>query len=231
MKIYVCDDEEEMAKLIAQEVENNLTISAEVSVFTNPIKMYETYETVKAEIIFLDIDMPGMDGIDIANKLRQSEDDVFIIFITNREEMVFQSIQYKPFRFIRKSMMNIEIREAMSALLKELLKTETELILEKAGKMYRLKYKDIIYVTSEKHNIHIICNNDVYTIRKKLSDIEEKLTTNMFIRTHVGYLVNPLYICSIGDKKIILDNNSEIPISRSRLEEVKEKYLNYTRSK
>lgn len=231
MKIYVCDDEEEMAKLIAQEVENNLTISAEVSIFTDPIKMYEIYETVKAEIIFLDIDMPGMDGIDIANKLRQSEDNVYIIFITNREEMVFQSIQYKPFRFIRKSMMNIEIREAMSALLKELLKTETELIIEKAGKMYRLKYKDIIYVTSEKHNIHIICNNDVYTIRRKLSDIEEKLTTNMFIRTHVGYLVNPLYICSIGDKKIILDNNSEIPISRSRLEEVKEKYLNYTRSK
>ena len=97
--------------------------------------------------------------------------------------------------------------------------------------MYRLKYKDIIYVTSEKHNLHIVCLNDVHTIRSKLSDFEEKLTANMFIRSHVGYLVNPLYICSIGDKKIMLDNNSEVPISRSRLEEVKEKYLNYIRSK
>lgn len=231
MKIFICDDEKEMAELIEQEVQNNLTVSAKISVFTDPIKMYKIYENDKADVIFLDIDMPGLDGIDIANKLRQSEDDVFIIFITNREEMVFQSIQYKPFRFIRKSVMHAEIKEAMLALLKEFVKTETELIIEKAGRMYRLKYKDIIYVTSEKHNLHIVCLNDVHTIRSKLSDFEEKLTANMFIRSHVGYLVNPLYICSIEDKKIMLDNNSEVPISRSRLEEVKEKYLNYIRSK
>ena len=192
MKIFICDDEKEMAELIEQEVQNNLTVSAKISVFTDPVKMYKIYENDKADVIFLDIDMPGLDGIDIANKLRQSEDDVFIIFITNREEMVFQSIQYKPFRFIRKSVMHSEIKEAMLALLREFVKTETELIIEKAGRMYRLKYKDIIYVTSEKHNLHIVCLNDVHTIRSKLSDFEEKLTANMFIRSHVGYLVNPL---------------------------------------
>lgn len=231
MKIFICDDEAEMAKLIAQKVKSNLIAKANIFIFTDPIKMYNTYEKEKADIIFLDIDMPKMDGINIANKIRQSKDDVFIIFVTNREEMVFQSIQYKPFRFIRKSMMNSEIKEAMSALFKESLKEETELVIEKAGKMYRLKYKDIIYVTSEKHNIHIICKDNVYTIRRKLSDFEEKLTANMFIRCHIGYLVNPIYIYSIEDKKIMLDNDMEIPISRARIDEVKEKYINYIRRK
>ncbi len=231
MKIFICDDEEEMARLIAQKVKKNLTVAANISIFTDPIKMYHTYEKEKADIIFLDIDMPKLNGISLANKLRQSEDDVFIIFVTNREEMVFQSIQYKPFRFIRKSMMDSEMKEAISALLGESLKAETELVIEKAGIMYRLRYKDIIYVTSEKHNIHIVCSDNVYTIRRKLSDFEENLTSNMFIRCHIGYLVNPYYIYSIGDKKIMLDNDTEIPISRTRIEEVKEKYMNYSRRK
>lgn len=231
MKLYICDDQESIAKLIEREIRSNLTVSAEIIVFTDPIMMYKSYKKDKVDILFLDIDMPKMNGIDIANKLRRSDDDIFIIFVTNREDMVFQSIQYKPFRFIRKSEMKQEIKEALSALLKELIKIETDIIVEKSGKMIKLKYKDIMYVTSEKHNIHIVCKNEVLTIRRKLSDFEENIKGDMFIRCHIGYLVNPRYIYSIGDNKIYLDDKTEISISRSRLDDVKEKYLLYIRSK
>ena len=110
MNIIICDDELAFANILKEKIEEIcMGEKINIKVETSGTTLLKNKDLDKLDAVFLDIEMPGMDGIKVADKIRKFNQYVHIVFVSNREELVYQSLVYRPFRFIRKSKMNIEL--------------------------------------------------------------------------------------------------------------------------
>lgn len=229
LRIAVCDDEEDAIDFTKQElkrIETSLHCEMEIFEYTDGMTLLNDIVKKNIEVVLLDIDMPDVTGMDIANRIVEEQPFINVIFLTNHADLVFQSLKYRPLRFIRKNVMSEELEEAIDAAMR---KIESEMFLvsferDKAKQKYAIR--DIIYIESNLHYIHIHTEKGIYRVRGKISDCENKLRDYGFIRVHIGYLVNIRYIAGFEQERIILDNQERIPMSRKNAEDIK---IQYTR--
>lgn len=234
MQIGICDDNKRDIDVMAKEVESVLVPLAckyEIHLFESGIElMRHMDEVLTYDVLFLDIDMPEISGIQIAEKIMNSTQVLNIIFVTNHSDLVFDAIHCCPFRFIRKERMHEEMEEAIVAVL-EKIRNETLLYdFNSAHGSLKVLIRDVLYLESRRHYIHIHTKDgQIHVIRGKISYYDEKLSDAGFVRIHVGYLVNIMYIYSISTRSVVLDNKEELPISRKNADKVKEKHADYVR--
>lgn len=230
MRIYICDEDtlilQNIERIINNICEKNPGLEIVYRKYTDTYEMYKAYMHKPADLIMLEIDMPKIDGFSIAKKICNRKNGTRIIFVSSHEEMVFQSLKFQPYRFIRKTRLE-EINEALNSYIQESSNEQKYYIVEQKGKIQKIPYSDIIYATKEKHNLHLFCKGRTFTIRKSMREFELDLQKTAFIRCHSGYIVNPKYISAIKEQMIVLSDDIEIPISRSKLENVKVKFLKY----
>ena len=230
MNIIICDDELAFVNLLKDKIEEIcMGEKIDIKVETSGISLLKNKDLDKLDAVFLDIEMPEMDGIKIADELRKINQYVHIVFISNREELVYQSLVYRPFRFIRKSKMNTELEEALMALLKDIREASKYIVVGNSSKSYKVHISDVIYIESSKHDITIYTAEEIICIRDTMTRLEDVLDNYYFIRIHSGYLVNPKYIYSIGAKEVILDNKVKLPISRYKIVDAKKRFFEYSR--
>ena len=213
---------EEGIKKIAQENQE----ACQIEIYVCSSMSDENMQRYLADVYFLDLDM-GFAGMQAAEMLKKRNPDTNIIFVSDREDLVFQAIRCHPFRYIRKCRLQEELEEAVQAVLWKLGKEEKKFeIILKDGKIQILN-RQIIYIESDKHYVKIHSVNQQYKLRGKLSDYERRLKEYGFIRIHVSYLVNMRYIYKVGTTNLTLDDGRVLPISRAKLREVKPVYLDY----
>ena len=230
LNIIVCDDELAFANVLKEKIEKICKgEKINIKVETSGSSLLKNKDLDKLDAVFLDIEMPGMDGIRIADEIRKFNQYVHIVFVSNREELVYQSLVYRPFRFIRKSKMNIELDEALKALVKDIHEGNRYIVIGNSSKSYKVHIADIIYIESSKHDITIHTEEEIICVRDTMTRLEDVLEKYYFIRIHSGYLVNPKYIYSIGTKDVILDNKVELPISRHKIADTKKRFFEYSR--
>ena len=102
--IFICDDEKRFTEVLEKRVETCLKEqgqSYEIQIFYNGIEMFQAMQKKAPEILLLDIDMPEISGMKLAEQIFSSNMNTNVIFVTNRDDLVFQAIHYQPFRFIR----------------------------------------------------------------------------------------------------------------------------------
>lgn len=195
------------------------------------LSMFESH--FNYDIIFLDIEMPNIDGISVCRKIRQLSKDALVIFISNKEELVFQTFEVQPFRFIRKS----ELKELCSSLVDSIINElkrrspQTFTIIENnGGDVLSFDARNIIYVEAQRKECKIVTTNGDSTVKMKLMDLEEKLESFHFVRIHRSFLVNMDYIFRITKNSIILTSGEELPISRGSSDTLKQLFINYSMS-
>lgn len=227
MKIAICDDQLEDIAMVKHELERmkkKLHCEMDFLELTDSRTMVKDIMNAGADVVLLDIDMPQVSGLDIANQLSEKFPLLSIIFLTNRADLVFQAIRYRPLRFVRKNCMQVELEEAMQAAMKKIA-AELHIIQfqgENASSSYAIK--DIVFIESNKHYIEIHMKDGVYRVRGKISDYEKKLGAYGFIRIHMGYLVNVRYIKMLTTKSILMDTGEELPVGRKYAKEIQIKY-------
>lgn len=231
IRIAVCDDDREFSTRLKLMINKHFTEQA-VEFYTTVFNSGTDFLSDKTEYnaVFLDIDMPNIGGFEIAEKLNS---DVLIVFVTAHDELVYSSLKFRPFRFIRKGHLENELSEVLADLNKEIFKNNADkkfMIQAKSGEVV-LNIDDIEYIEIYGHQIRIIiaggapleCYGSLSVLEKQLIDFD-------FVRTHKSYLVNCKYIFSIEKNRIILDNKTEIPLSRQKADIVKSKFKNHLRS-
>lgn len=194
--------------------------------YYHPGELLRDLEHISCNIFFLDIDMPEINGIALANKIRKhfSDQNIIILFISDKEDMVYESLKEQPLRFIRKSHFKKEISEAVKAIVGLYEKQSETFLIEQGGTIIALNISDIFYIESTGRILLIHTENKTYTIYGKLDNIEEKLAGYDFIRIHKSFLVNWKEIYSIESKFVILTNQETLPISKYRITAVKQMY-------
>lgn len=233
INIAICDDEQAILQSYKARVKaifDNKGIETTIRDYKNGNQLIQECMNTKFDLIFLDIDMPKITGFDVACKVNEINEDCLIIFVTNEEQLVYRSLRYNPFRFIRKAYLVTELNEAIISFLDVYLKkNKSQLFNCTNGDLIAVNIKDLIYVESNKHKVIVYTKKGILVTKAKISELAENLRELGFIRVHIGYLVNMRFINSVEKSEVVLDNKERIPLSRHRAEQVKIEFQKFIR--
>lgn len=187
---------------------------------------------MKYKIVFLDINMEELDGIETAKKLRELCENTFIIFVTAFLNSALEGYKVDAIRYLLKNADNFEesLYESLDAVFYKMSivpKCKRYKFLE-GDKQLSLDH--LVYISSCLHYIifHILGEEmGKYTLRNTLNHIEKELGEKTFLRVHQSYLVNLAFVSHIRKKMIVLVDGTELPIAKSRYKKVLESVTDY----
>lgn len=217
----ICDDEPEFLQAMAEVLKTMYPDEIKsTDIYTSPKKLLENDRIY--DMVFLDIDIPEMNGLELSNHFSS---DTAVVFVTNHEALVFKAYNATDsFGFIRKSKLKDDLQSVMKRFMK--IRALQQTIPVKVNEqLLQIRCSSILYIEKQVNSVIIHTPTDSYTVRKTLSEIERQLVPSGFIRTHIGYLVNPDKIRLIEKNCVILQNGTPVPVSRSRRKEVCSEFL------
>lgn len=236
--IFICDDEHKRLTDISGKTAEILP-EAEVSVFSDGHILLEALKDKRCDILLLDIDMPGISGLDIARILGelqqespeaqrlQREQKPLLVFVTSHDELVYDSLQFHPFGFVRKSHMDRELPRILMDCKEELDSHEKHFCFYSAGASIRLRLEEILYFEAEGNYLKLTAKDGGYRFRATLSSVENTLSGSGFIRIHKGFLVNQAAVRRFGQDEAELTGGVKLPIGRSYAESAKKQLMHY----
>lgn len=167
------------------------------------------------DIIFLDINMDDMDGLSVAKRIREINDDVPIILVTAFINYALDGYKVKVSRFLIKDDLDKTFDECMDDIYKDIRKKSKTIAFNCVEGEMRMKVSDIILIETSGHKNLIKLKNVTYQIYKKLDDLEEMLKGYGFLRTHNSFLVNMAHIRGINSYVLTLDDGRQLPVPKA----------------
>lgn len=192
-------------------------LQADVSLFSSAAALLEAMRGGAFDALFLDIDMPDMDGIALGETLRERGDAVCMFFLSAREDRVFETFRLSPLRFIRKNRLREDLQEAAQALSRQLARVNREkLAMNTAEGVVSVPIGEIMWAESLGKQQSLMLTGGPIEVRHTFKELCDRLSPHGFLQVHRCYIVNCRFIFSIEAGKLIMDNRWEIPISRYR---------------
>ncbi|SHI22220.1 two component transcriptional regulator, LytTR family [Sporobacter termitidis DSM 10068] len=212
MKIAVCDDDCS-DRLILKDYIGSFDAALECDLFTSAEELMSAFHAVYYDLVFLDIEMEGMDGFHAAKMITGSGDSPLIIFVTKSSKYIIQGYEV-AFRYLVKPLDYEDFSKVMKTAVENIVPKKISIDIN--GKNHLVSTKDIGYIEVFNHNIRIHAGSSVYDWRCSLKYIEEFLDGSHFARPHNSYLVNLDQIDSVTQSEIIMKDRFKISISRQR---------------
>lgn len=193
--------------------------------------LFETGDSFPYDLIILDIQMDNMSGIELAKRIRKTDKDVTIAFVSGMADYVFEGYEVQAIRYILKPVNEEKVFELLDFVLDNTTKASRYLIVSVSGENKRINYDDILYVESMGHYVVFHLDDREYDYKYNISDLCLELPESDFIRTHRSYIVNLKYVESITRVECHLSNNIVLPLSRNSYKEVNQKFIEYHRER
>ncbi len=235
LKIGFCDDDiavlKELQVLVDRyRVERNRTM--EYVIFQSPLELLAAIEKgLRFDIIFLDIMMPGQNGMEAAKEIRAFDTAVRIIFLTSSAEFAVESYTVGAYFYQLKPIWAESFFRLMDSVISECRKTEEKsLIVRCKTGITRIELEKLIYCEVRGRTL-LFCMEQGETLESvgKLDELSGQLEKyRNFLRPHRSYLINMDYIRSLSSKNIQMQNGEEIPIPHGKYSDIKERYLEYS---
>lgn len=229
--VSICDD----SKYDIDKIKNALGmfskrkhVELSISEFSNPeMLMYEIEDGKIADIFILDVEMPNMDGFELADKIREHTETSIIIFLTSHDEMASMGYKSKALRYVIKLNLERDIEEALDSAIAEISNVNDKTItLHHYNDYWRIAYKDIICVTRISRQLVITTRllGDI-TDNRGIKEFFDMLSDNRFLFVDRSCFVNIDYISQIKGYSLKLTDGQILPISRRSLQNVKQTLL------
>ena len=228
MKIALCDDE----KIFRDDIYRYIikyNPDYEIREFPNGRALLNSRE--EFDIIFLDIEMPELNGMDTAAKLRNFSSDSIIIFLTSHIEKVQDAFKVRAFRFLTKPVQEDALKEAFTQAVKEISEQEKILINQK-GRISEVKIDDIVYIEAFGDGTYIYdAKDNVYECTVQLKEWDSRLSGKNFFKIHKSYIISMRYVTGFTGNHLTLNGvPSEFTVSRRNVTSFKEAYLNFVKN-
>lgn len=223
LKIAIIDDDAKDLELIQSIVSKHLLNYSQnfnLYTFTSPGSIDFQHE--QYDLIFLDIEMPSIDGICLAEKISDISPRTKIIFVTNLDHMVFDATKVAPFGFIRKHRITFEIPEVLARLQKHFEKEKKYVVIKNNYEIYKIELKRIIWIEVIKNQILYHTTDGTFVDRNTLKCIYSSLPKNTFIKINKPYIINVEHIINTTKTEVILSDGTSLPMHSKMRRQIKE---------
>lgn len=224
MKIGICDDNSEELKLtyrVCKETFERSGVEYEINMFNRAEDILGYSEDM--HLLILDIEMPGLSGIDLKQVLQERSKDTIIIFVTNHDELVLSAFGIHVFGFVIKK----NIVSQLPGILKDFISVTTPWIMIDG----EIDSRDIKYIKAARVYTEVyLKNGEVKLTRRSIREYEEILIHCDFVKIHKSYLVNFAWVDKVSQDKVNVDNEA-LPIASRQKKEVLEQYRAFCRKK
>ena len=230
LNIAICDDE----KAIREQI-NELIEKEKPGVCP---ELYETGDSLltagkQFDIVFLDIQMDGTDGIETAKLLRQRDEDAILIFITGIREYVFKAFDVAAFHYLLKPIEEDKFHEVFQRAKRELEKRKKQrretIFIKTRNRSFTLEKDSILYIESRAKKVEIHTVGENIEVYASMNEMEAQLGDG-FYRCHRGYLVNMAFVAEYDSESITLNNGEYIYLAKEKYGEFVKTYMRYLRN-
>ena len=229
MTIIMCDDDRNDLRMLRSNVERfgekhavDLSI-IELNELRNVAQIEALLEKQEVDAVFLDIDMPYISGDDVAEALVEKYPNLCIIFFTNREEMVFDVIRFKPYRFIKKQD-TAKIEDVMNTLVQRS-EQEGHILIEKGkAELVKVHVREILYIEAVNHQIVYHMQEEQIISRGSIAKLAKEFGKFGFVRAHMGCLVNIRHIKYVDKKNTQMNDGTCIVLGGKYKEDLMKNY-------
>ncbi|AKN32903.1 LytTR family transcriptional regulator [Clostridium carboxidivorans P7] len=231
--IAICDDEPVQVKIIEKYIEKFNKDESLNLIFSNSgEELLSKIKYKQIHICFLDIEMKGLNGIEIGKKLREIDKNVIIIFVTGFKEYALNAFEIKAFDYIMKPISEEKFKKLFQETLDRLhlihYKLEKDKVFNVVNKeiTYKIKYDDIYYFEKELRKIKVIHRGGSSEFYDSLKNLKERIDMNYFTQCHQGYIVSNNKILIYKELCITIEElGIIIPVSRQYVNDVKKVFL------
>lgn len=234
LRIAVCDDE----LVVLPQLSSYIKDEFQASGFPCVTEKYaaaagllrDMYGGKVFDAYFLDIDMPSQNGIELAGKIRMKTPDALIVFVSGREDMVYETFSVQPLAFVRKSNFKKDLEKAVETVIRHLEKPEDTIIplKDELGHEWKINITRLQYVKSEQQYQRFVSIDGSELIRRSAAETESLLSPFGFYRIHRSYIVNFRYVYRIDTDSVVLDSGVRLPVSRLRYKDTRRMFMEYS---
>lgn len=236
IKLAFVDDDNVTRKILidkSKELFLEHGFTCDIKQFDNGSEYIVSLEKENYHFTFLDIEMPELNGIELAATIRNNPSAGHFVFVSNREDLVFDSLATKPYGFVRKSNFIVDITRIIRFYLQEIEQEEKMVLsISSFGNITKVNMKNIVYIEAfgKKQEIHL--ENEKESIEASLSikEIMERLDSFSFVEIYKGVIVNCKFIQAVLNEQVLLTTGEKLLLSRRKATDVKKAYLKYINS-
>lgn len=227
MRIYLCDDERQILQDMAVKVQS-MQPGSRVRCFERGTDLWEALRTEACDVLCLDIDMPEISGLELAARMEELAARPLLVFVTSHDELVYDSLKFHPFGFVRKTYFAEEMEKLLMDCEEELGSRERHFFFQSGAERVRLPLQEILFFESEGNYVKLSARaGETYCFRDTLYSLEAALSGDGFIRIHKGFLVNQRAVRILRGNEAELEDGTCLPIGKSYAQTARSRLMRY----
>lgn len=228
-RFAICDDESADLLYIRSRVSEwakTQCLEVDVEEFPSAESFWFAYEEKKDfDVLFLDIEMGKMSGVELAKKVRSENKSIQIIFITGYMEYISEGYDVEALHYLLKPVGKEKLEEVLCRALRRIRMQEKSLLIHGTGETVRIPFYEIRWIEVQKNYV-IIHGKEVYSAKQTLRKMETELDERFF-KVHRSYIVNLSYVKKISKSNVTLKDGEALPLSRGLYEKLNQAFIRY----
>lgn len=230
LRIAVCDDEQAECELLEKYIREWAAFRAyQVAVlcYSGGESLLQAFFQKSFDLVLLDIQMQGTDGMCAARKIRAADFDTGIFFVTGYEDYLAEGYEVEAFRYLLKPLRREKLWEALDLFLVRRRRGQRYWTVETPEGQKRVALAEIRYLESFGHTCLLYTPEACFQVKKGISEIEKELEIlglSVF-RTHRSYLVNLAQVTAVGRDRAALAGGSFVPVSRAQYQKLNRAFI------
>lgn len=221
LQIGICDDVQEARQTLRWAMERLLEkrmIQSQIYEFSSGEGILGWIEKHHGELdlVFLDIEMADLSGMETARRLRTDDTGLQLVFVTGYSDYVYDGYSVGALGYLLKPPKSAQLDDILTRALSSLFRDANEAyVCHNGDSFYRIPRAKIRYFASDKRQIQCVTDERIYTFYGKLNEVEQELADVNFVRIHQRYLVNAAAVTQVCGSEVTLNSGTVLPISRS----------------
>ncbi|MCL2217770.1 MAG: LytTR family DNA-binding domain-containing protein [Defluviitaleaceae bacterium] len=229
-RIALCENEEVFAaeqQKLCRDIFVKMNIEYELAAFQSAeefLNEFNNKERERFDLLILDIMMDGMDGIELAHKIREADKNAAIIFLTSHRDFALQGYDVNALHYLIKPVDAAVLERLIQSAYNE--KFQDNYLVIKIGTQHlRIPADDIICLETTGRRVEITLLDKTVYCSGKLSDLLQELPEDRFVRCHQAFAVNVKHIRELGKQDAITVSGKKIPVSRTYMSDIKKMFM------
>ena len=232
IEIAVCDDDKAFLKEIDTilKKQNPFGGKYNLTFFQSGMALLKNTK-IRFDLIFLDIQMPKLDGIKTAKFLREQGNNAVLVFLTAVSIPSTETFKVAPFRYLVKPLTQANLSEDLPEIFDEVIRRYQTLLIKCGERLHEIKISAILYLTINHKSVDIVTDSGRFTTKETMRELEQKLSPFGFVHSHKSYLINLNRVSALKRLSVTMESGEELPISHPKAVSFSKSFTEYAERK